>query len=254
MKSLSVCLLTFNSERLLEECLKPLLQIADELIVVDSGSSDKTLVILAANGVKSTYRKYTTHADQMNYATTLARHNWVLCMDSDEVLDDATVVNIRTLKQNELNDESVAYRISRFWRVLNRPVHAIYPVSSPDYPVRLFHRGRARFNDSPVDDKVMGFDSTRVIAGHVAHDTFYSLHEVFHKLNAYTSRLCQFRKVSPSLARAFLNPWFAFIKWYFFKKSWKDGRVGVVSGVYAFLYTFLKYFKAWYSAGEKRSS
>lgn len=254
MKALTVCLLTFNSERLLEDCLRPLLSIADEIVAVDSGSTDQTLAILRAHGIEPAYRKYTTHAEQMNHAASLARHDWVLCMDSDEVLDEETVNNIRLLKRDGLDDRNVAHRISRHWRVLHRPVHAIYPVSSPDYPVRLFHRGQCRFNDSPVDDKVIGFSATRVITGHVAHDTFHSLREVFHKVDAYTSRLCQYRDIQPSLARALLNPWFSLIKWYVFKGSWKDGGVGIVAGGYAFIYTFLKYFKAWCRAGEKRSS
>lgn len=245
MAKLTVCLLTYNSERLLEYCIEPLIRIADELVVVDSGSSDDTLKMLLEHGIQAVHRPYTTHSDQMNHATSLSQNDWVLCMDSDELLDDATVANIQNLK-GELRDETVGYRICRHWKALNRYVHAIYPVSSPDYPVRLFNRRRARFNDAPVDDKPVGFDTTRVIQGRVTHDTFYSLHEVFHKLNVYTTRLCQHKSVSPSLLKAAINPFFALIKWYVVKGGWKDGRVGVVMAAYAFLYTFLKYFKAWY--------
>lgn len=251
MVKLTVCLLTYNSERLLEECIEPLIRIADEMVVVDSGSSDNTLKILLAHGIRVVHHPYTTHSDQMNHAITLAANDWVLCMDSDEILDQATVDAILRLKDN-LKDKSRAYRISRYWYALGQPVRALYPVSSPDFPVRLFHRGQARFNGAPVDDKVFGFGETEVIAGRVKHDTFFSLHEVFAKLNIYTSRLCQHKQIKSSLLRAFFNPFFALIKWYVMKGGWKDGRVGVVMAAYAFLYTFLKYFKAWYYGAQPR--
>lgn len=244
MASISVCVLTFNSARLLRECLTPLQQVADELIVVDSGSTDATLRILAELDVTPTHRDYTTHGDQMNYAISLASHDWVLCMDSDEVLDTESVQRINALKAS-LDDPRTAYRISRYWHMLGQPVRALYPVSSPDFPVRLFNRQQARFNDSPVDDKPIGHERTDVIAGYVKHDTFHTVHEVFQKVNGYTSRLNAYRKMKPSLLRATLSAIGAFIKWYFVKGSWRDGRVGVLAGVYASLYSFLKYFKPW---------
>lgn len=244
MAALSVCLLTYNSARLLRECVAPLVELADEIVVVDSGSTDATLDILREFGLLPLTRPYTTHGDQMNFAVDHAANDWVLCVDSDEVLDRETLTRIRELKQG-LNDPSVAYRITRHWFIMGRAVHAFYPVSSPDYPVRLFNRNSSRFNHVPVDDKAAGHRRSEIIPGSVRHDTFHTLHEVFHKLNGYTTRLNEYRPAQPSLLRAFLSPPFAFLKWYFVKGSWRDGRVGLVAGVYATLYTFLKYFKSW---------
>jgi len=244
MIKLSVCILTFNSMRTLERCLLPAMNVADDLVVVDSGSTDGTLEFLAANGITLHYSPYETHAVQMNLAISLAANDWVLCLDSDEFLDSRTIDRINTLKQ-ELADPSVAWRITRHWYVLGREVRAIYPVSSPDNPVRLFNRTRVRFNNQPVDDKPEGFSSSQIIAGHVIHDTFHSAHELFGKLNGYTSRLVKHRSIAPSLTRALLHPPFAFAKWYFRKGAWRDGAAGVVTAVYAASYTFLKYFKSW---------
>lgn len=248
MKRISVCVLTFNSARLLRECLTPLSEFADEIVVVDSGSTDGSLEIAAEFGLRPHYRTYTTHGDQMNHAISLASNDWVLCMDSDEILDAESVARIQALKAEGLEEPTLAYRISRHWYMLGEPVRALYPVSSPDYPVRLFHRGGVAFNDSPVDDKPVGQRDTKVIPGHVRHDTFHTVHEVFHKLNTYTSRLNVYRELPPSLLRAVLSATGAFFKWYFVKGSWRDGRVGVLAGVYAGLYSFLKYFKPWIKA------
>lgn len=244
MSNISACLLTFNSMRTLERCLLPILEISDDIVVVDSGSTDGTLEYLSNHGLTPIYRKYDTHARQMNHAIGLCRCDWVICIDSDEFLDELTVFNINNLK-SKLIDASVAYRISRYWQILGKQVHAIYPVSSPDYPVRLFNKHSVLFNDQPVDDKPEGFMTTEVIDGQVVHDTFYSLHEVFAKLNSYTTRLISYKTVSPSLLKALISPLFAFLKWYFIKQAYRDGVYGLVSAIYAALYTFMKYFKAW---------
>lgn len=246
MTSITVCLLTFNSERLLRECIEPLRMLADEFIVVDSGSSDATLDILAEFGLQAQHRAYTTHGDQMNHALSLAKNDWVLCIDSDEILDLETVRRINELKPM-LGAPETAYRISRYWHVLGKPVRALYPVSSPDYPVRLFNKTAVRFNDVPVDDKPVGHQRTVILEGRVKHDTFHTVHEVFNKANGYTSRLNSYRTMEPSLRRAVSSAIGAFVKWYFVKGSWRDGRVGVLAGVYASLYSFLKYFKPWVS-------
>lgn len=244
MSGLSVCVLTHNSLRTLAQCITPALSLADELIVVDSGSTDGTLDYLVSQGIQPIHRPYQTHGTQMNFAIERASNDWVLCLDSDEFLDAETIKAIRELKPN-LHNPEVGYRIQRYWHVLGQEVRAIYPVSSPDKPLRLFNRTRVRFNDQPVDDKASGAKQRVVLPGHVIHDTFFSLHEVFTKLNGYTSRLVQHQQIPPSLWRAFISPPFAFIKWYGRKGAWRDGAIGLVTGVYAGLYTFLKYFKSW---------
>lgn len=251
MFSLSVCVLTFNSARLLKDVLTPLADIADELIIVDSGSSDDTLDICREFGITPTYRAYTTHGEQMNYAISLANNEWVLCMDSDEIIDQKTVEEIKKIKSADMPDPHMAFRISRHWFVLGQEVHNIYPVTSPDYPVRLFNREHVSFNSRPVDDAAEGYRNTAVIAGFVKHDTFFSIHEVFNKLNGYTTRLVKYKKVKPSLARGLFSSFGAFWKWYLFKNGWKDGKVGVITGTYAVAYSFLKYLKAWYLHDSK---
>ena len=244
MAQLSVCLLTHNSMRTLESCLPPAMAVADEVIVIDSGSTDGTIEYLEKLGLAPTHRPYQTHARQMNSAIEQATNDWVLCLDSDEYLSNECVSAIKELKP-VLADSTVAYRIERHWRVLGRDVRAMYPVSSPDRQVRLFHRKQVRFNDQPVDDKAIGFKSKINLGGRVTHDTFFSVGEVFSKLNSYTGRLVHYKEIPPSLLRAVLSPPFAFFKWYFRKGAYRDGAVGLVTAIYAALYSFMKYFRSW---------
>lgn len=178
MFKITVCLLTFNSERLLHDVIPPLLIIADEVIIVDSGSTDNTVYICQSYGLSPVFKKYGWHGEQMNYAVSLAGNDWVLCIDSDEILDPDTVNTILKLKTDGEPEPGMAWRICRHWFVLGEKVRTIYPVSSPDYPVRLFNRKQARFNNRPVDDQVEGFLHSERIPGYVRHDTFHTLHEL----------------------------------------------------------------------------
>jgi len=246
MFKISVCLLTYNSARLLHEVLNPLIKIADEIVIVDSGSTDESINISRGYGIEPIYHPFKAHGQQMNQAISLAQNDWVLCMDSDEILDEQTTMFILKLKSDSEPAQEQAWRFSRYWFVLGEQVRTIYPISSPDYPVRLFNRQQAHFNDRPVDDQAEGYHCSTVIPGFVQHDTFYNLHEVFNKLNVYTTRLVLNKRIKPSLARGVISAIGAFFKWYLLSGAWRKGRVGLVTGLYATFYSFLKYFKAWY--------
>lgn len=254
MFKLTVCLLTCNSARLLREVLPPLLTLADEFVVVDSGSTDATLDICREYGLTTHYHPYAMHGAQMNHAIDLATNDWVLCMDSDEILDAELVDFILALKAGDDPAADQAWRIPRYWHVLGEEVRTIYPVSSPDFPVRLFNRTHARFNHRPVDDKVEGTLKAIKMPGRVRHDTFYTLHEVFNKLNSYTSRLVKYQNVRPSIVRGVVSGIGAFFKWYLLSGAWRQGKVGIVTGLYASSYSFLKYFKAWYQHQDQKES
>ena len=141
MFKITVCLLTFNSERLLHDVISPLLKIADEIVVVDSGSTDKTRYICESFGLLPVYKKFGWHGEQMNYAISLASNDWVLCIDSDEILDQETVDAISALKAGDEPDPGTAWRICRHWFVLGKEVGTTW------FTPEIVHKnGRIKFS------------------------------------------------------------------------------------------------------------
>lgn len=248
MAGISVCCLTFNSERTIRRTLESVKQIADEIIIVDSYSTDRTIEIARDYTDKIYYRNYQYHGLQMNYAIELCSYDWVFCIDSDEFLNEDMIRHICRLKEEGLNGKE-AFRLRREWFFLGKPVHAFYPVTSPDIIVRFFNRKTVKFNEKPVHDKPIGFKNCSWLEGRLLHDSGASLHDLYDKLNKYTTRYVQGYASSADkvkLINLLVDPVIAFIKWYFFKKNFLDGFRGFILGTYAAMYTFLKYAKLYY--------
>lgn len=248
MTPISFCCVTYNAERTLDATLSSLTGLADEIIVVDSFSTDTTIEIARRYTTQVSQEPYLYHGVQMNKAIALARHDWVFCIDADESVNEELAKAIREWKEKGPGDYD-AFRVWREWQFLGRSLNAFYPVSSPDRIVRLFNRQTVRFNERPVDDKPEGFRKRNVypLAGRLIHDTTGSIHDLFGKVNHYTSRAARGAEADvvakSTLGQVLTRPWIAGLKWYVLKKGYKDGFPGVVLGMYAFMYTFLKYAK-----------
>lgn len=244
---ISVCVLTYNSEQTLKKLLGQITKIKCEMIIVDSGSTDKTLKIIneaaQMNDIKIHHHLYHSHAQQMNYAISLASYDWVLCIDSDEIPTDQFIIQFqKTLGQFDFSDIKSAGRIRRNWIVLGKPVHAMYPCSSPDFVVRFFNRKQCHFNDAVVDDKVVGFNHSFILHDHVEHHTFETSDKMEKKLEAYIKRLnASSSAKQKSILRGILSAVAAFVKWYIVKKAFLDGAVGIKTATYAARYSYMKY-------------
>ncbi|NPA45756.1 MAG: glycosyltransferase family 2 protein [Chlorobi bacterium] len=247
MKPLSAYILTHNSEKYLRPVLEKLSQVADDLVVVDSGSTDGTEAIVRGfPGVRFIYHPLKNFKDQRLFAESVCRYDHILFLDSDEIPDEDFIRSVKAVKERDFPYE--VYRLNRYWYVLGKPVHNIYPVVSPDRPVRLYDRSRASFRASrPVHEEVSGYRNLGLLEGKVHHYTFETREEMHRKLELYT-RIAALdlvrRGKKPYLFKMLVNPLAAFIKWYFLKGGFRDGTTGWITGRYAFDYTLLKYRKA----------
>ncbi len=246
MIQVSAFILTYNSEKYLDRIISQLRKICDEIVIVDSGSEDSTKIIAEKHHCRFLFRTFDNFKNQRTFALEQCSYYLVLMLDSDEIPDEKLIASLNDLKKSyNLSD---AYRLKREWYVLGKKIHALYPVVSPDYPVRLFDKRKSNFENSPVvHEEPSGFQTIAVLGGTLRHYTFESRKEIAEKLKRYTTLSAETlldKKKNLSYIQQWLSAIAAFLKWYFAKGGWRDGAAGIVLAKYAFDYTFLKYEKA----------
>lgn len=241
---LSVYILTYNSPRYLPQILQKVKSVADEIIIIDSGSTDNTLLIAESFPCKIIRHPLKNFREQRTFALNQCAHEWVLSFDSDEIPSNELITDLLNLKQNGFTHE--AYCICRKWNVLGKDVNVMFPIVSPDYPIRLFNKTTTGFDgrSTQLHETAHGYKSLGKIDAPMFHFTFETKDVLEAKLHRYASigalDLLE-QKRSTSIFKLLLSPVAAFIKWYFAKGGWKDGQVGITLGLYALRYTFLKY-------------
>ena len=170
----------------------------------------------------------------------------ILFLDSDEIPDTDFVNSIIELKKEGFKHD--AYKVNRIWNVLEKEIHSVYPITSPDFPIRMYKKSKVSFSDSSlVHETPAGYSSVGEINGSVKHITFKTNEEMNQKLELYTN-IAAFdlihKKRKVSTFKIIFSPIAAFLKWYFVKEEFKDGYVGLMLGIYAYKYTLKKYLKA----------
>ena len=183
---------------------------------------------------------------QRLFAEKICTYEMVLFLDADEIPDNQFIKEIEKLKQNGFKND--AYKVTRLWNVLGKEVRCIYPITSPDHPIRMYNKKVGSFSHSQlVHEAPTGFSNVGEIKGLVNHFTFETLEELDRKLQLYTHIAAEdliLKKKKINFFTLILNPIIAFVKWYIFKQGFRDGKVGLILGKYAYNYTILKYKKA----------
>lgn len=248
MTKLSACIISYNEESKIEECLRSLDGVVDEIIVVDSLSTDKTQEIVARYTDKIYDQAFLGHIEQKNLAVSKASHDWILSLDCDERLSPELRESILAVK--ERLSEADAWRMARktfyVYRWLN---HCWYP----DYKIRLFNRQTAQWGGINPHDRVeVQGNNILTLQGDIEHYSFDSIAEHIATLNSFTSIgadeiIRRGKKVNV------FTPWgrglWTFLKLYLFRRGFLDGYAGLVVAVLSGLHVFVKYnkvlFKRW---------
>jgi len=240
---LSVAVIAHDEEKNLGRCLDSVAW-AEDLVVVDSGSTDRTVEIARRHGAAVHVAPWRGFAAQKNLAIERTRHPWVLSLDADEWIDAAGAAEIREVLEAPDADAYAFERVSSFCGAFLRHTWR------PDRHVRLFRKDRARFAGGHVHESVALAPGARVadLRSPLYHLTYRSLHDYVERMNRYTSlaaRTMHDRGEPFRAGRLVVAPPAAFLKSYVLKRGFLDGFRGlIVAGGSAF-YVFLKYAKSW---------
>ena len=238
--SLSAIVLTKNSERCLKDCLGSL-TFADELLVIDDGSTDATREIAEACGAKIIVHAMNgDFSAQRRFAAEAASGDWLLFIDSDEVVSPALAEEIRTV----VGQEPRACELLRENRFLH---HSIQHGSMRGDRVLLLFPKDGLTIEGRVHEKMTSRYPVTRLSGILYHYPYEDWSAMIRKLDSYTSYLAQQQieknKRTGFLTGALLKPTWAFLKVYVFNRGFLDGRMGLMFAVHHAYYTFMKYAK-----------
>ena len=222
----SVVLITQNAAAQLPECLASV-AFADEVVVVDSGSSDGTAEVAARYGARVVQKEWMGFGPQKQFAVAQATHDWVLCLDADErVSPELAASVVRALAA----PEAPVYRMARRNRFLGRWLR--HGEGYPDWSPRLFDRRQARWSDDTVHEKVLYAVSPGTLDGDLLHESAEDLGRYLEKQNRYTTLAAEElhrRGQRAGLAELALSPLLRFMKFYLLRLGFLDeiGRAHV---------------------------
>ncbi|MDB5889699.1 MAG: glycosyltransferase family 2 protein [Polaromonas sp.] len=240
---MSVIVITQNEEHHIEACLRSA-HFADQLVVLDSGSTDATRELALALGAEvSENADWQGFGTQKNRALALANREWVLCLDADERLTPALQKEIAAAIKAPAFQAYSFPRLSSYCGQYMR--HSGW---YPDRVTRLFRRGAAQFSSDLVHEKLLTHEAVGQLKGVLLHDSFASLESVLDKVNRYSTAGAKQRfdkGQSASLAGAVLHGLWAFIRTYVLRRGFLDGRMGLVLAISNAEGTYYRYLKLW---------
>ncbi len=243
MIKITVAIITYNEENNIGRCISSVLPIADEVLVVDSFSKDKTEEISKSLGARFVANPFAGHIEQKNLALDLATHDYVLSLDADEALSPELLEQIKLVKNNFALD---GYR---FHRLTNYNGHWVrYSGWYPDTKLRLVKKDKARWGGENPHDilQMKNSESTGFLKGDLLHYSYDSIAAHVTQTDKFTTiaaRAAFKQGKRSSIFKIVTRPMFKFLRDYFFKRGFLDGRYGFIICSINSLYALLKYAK-----------
>lgn len=240
MTSLSVIIITKNESQNIRACIESV-KWADEIIVVDSGSTDNTVAICREFTQYVYSHDWPGFGIQKNRALSYASKDWVLSLDADERITPELRAEIETTLRA---GKAQGYEVPRLSSFCGRFMH--HSGWYPDYVLRLFRRGAAHFSDNLVHEKLLMESKPGRLKNLMLHYAFENLEEVMHKTNQYSTAGAQMqflRGRSSSLSGAVVRGLWSFVRTYVLRAGFLDGREGFILAVSNAEGTYYRYLK-----------
>ncbi len=240
-KNLSIVIICKNEKGNIERVLQSIAGVADDAVVYDSGSTDSTLDVLRQFKVRVEQGPWMGFGKTKGHAVSLAAHDWVLCIDADEALDEELQQSLKTLS---FADSNTVYQI-RFKNLLGTK-HLRWGEWGGDRHIRLFNRQVVRWDDAIIHESLQIPPAATVVQlkGSILHRTMKDTVEYSQKMVNYALLNAEkyYRQGKKSTwVKRYLAPPFSFLKHYLFQLGFLDGWEGLLSARMTAFYTFLKY-------------
>lgn len=243
MIKLTALIITFNEERNIDRCLKSLAGIADEIIVVDSGSTDRTEEICRSNNAAFIIHPFKGHIEQKNFAVSRSTSEYILSLDADEAISPELRESILSIKTSWEKD---GYSFNRLTNYCGQWIR--HSGWYPDTKLRLFKKSKGHWGGINPHDKYQLDDkhSSGFLNGDLLHYSYYSIREHLDQVNRFTeisARMANDSGVRSSLLKIIIKPLARFVRDYFFHLGFLDGYYGFVICKISAHASFIKYVK-----------
>jgi glycosyltransferase involved in cell wall biosynthesis len=234
--------ITKNEEANIGPCLDGL-AFCDERIVVDAGSSDRTVALARERGARVETHDWAGFGAQKNFALSLAQGDWVLSVDADERVSPALA---REIERAVAEGRADGYEIPRLSSFVGREMR--HSGWFPDYVLRLFRRGRARFSDDLVHERVICDGPVVRLTEQLAHDSVTRLEQAISRVDRYSTAGAEMLVASGrrvSFAQGITHGIWSFFRAYVLRLGFLDGHAGFLLAVANAEGTYYRYMKAW---------
>ncbi len=241
-KKISAVIITFNEEKNIKRCLESLLGVADEIIVVDSFSTDQTENICKQYQVKFISQAWLGYSGQKNFGNSLATSDYILSIDADEALSDELKKSLLDLKINPAHD---IYSIKRLTNYCGKWIkHCGW---YPDKKIRVWKNGKSQWHGE-IHESIQ-YDTGLTVSelkGDLLHYSYYTIQDHLSQINLFTEIMAKDevkKGKTVTILQLLLSPLFKFFKSYFIKLGFLDGYYGFIVCVISAQASFYKYLK-----------
>lgn len=239
MKAITAIIPTFNEEANIGLAIASV-SFADEILVVDSYSNDKTLEIAKSMGAKIIQRVYENSASQKNWAIPQAKHKWIVLLDADEIVSNELKIEIQTLLKKDIKESGFwIYRENFF---LGKKIK--YSGWQSDKVIRLFKRDECRYEIKRVHAEIISKRKIGFLKNKLVHNTYKNFDHYLSKIEQYAkwqSEDLDEKKIKLNPFQFILKPPLRFIKHYIIQKGFLDGSVGFIIAVLQSYGVMLRY-------------
>ena len=242
MPSLSVIIITKNEENNIRKCLESV-KWADEIIVLDSGSTDNTVPICREYTVNVIITDWPGYGPQKNRALSKASKEWVFSIDADEWMTKTLQTEITHIIQTKSLTAYAVRRRNIYWG------HMIqHGEVGNDWVIRLFKRGHAKFTNDLVHERIIPEGKIGKLKQSIHHNTYTSFEDLLARINTYTTISAKQKHEKgekAGLTKIITHSLWAFLKSYVIRSGWRDGRVGFLSAISSAESCYYRYAKLW---------